>query len=141
MRCGHCKRNDAAIDVIHVRACSLARGFVDPAESLVPAPKPVTEEGFYYTGAEYVKVLRSESSGHLYAKVWEGVTESWDYTAGLLRLMTADMKISAEEAAQFGALYSRCVFCSRKLTDERSIEAGYGPDCAEHHGLPWGDVA
>jgi hypothetical protein len=33
------------------------------------------------------------------------------------------------------------VFCSKKLTDERSIEVGYGRICAGHNGLPWGEVA
>ena len=32
-----------------------------------------------------------------------------------------------------------CCFCARELTDERSIQVGYGPVCAEHYGLPWGE--
>lgn len=37
-----------------------------------------------------------------------------------------------------GKLTSCCSFCSRELTDELSVKAGYGPICAEHWGLPWG---
>lgn len=31
-----------------------------------------------------------------------------------------------------------CCFCSRELTDGRSVEKGYGPVCAGRYGLPWG---
>lgn len=31
-----------------------------------------------------------------------------------------------------------CCFCNRTLTTEESKVAGYGPDCAKRHGLPWG---
>lgn len=153
MICGKCKRNDSGVTVIHVRACYLANGAPSPEPE--PTRVPVTEEGFYYipTSGEYVKVLRSENSGRLYTKVWTPtVVEdgdgnvideggSWEYTVGLLRLMHAGQKVNAETAGLFGDLYSRCVFCSRKLTDDRSIAVGYGPDCAEHQGLPWGEKA
>jgi hypothetical protein len=145
MRCAHCKRSDTGVTVNHVRACALIAE--SRADELTPngwtaweaPPAPVVEEGFYFTGAEYVKVLRGEPSGHLYAKVWDG--RGWEYTVGLMRLLTADMAITAEQAQQFGVLYSRCVFCTRKLTDDRSIAVGYGPDCAEREGLPWGQMA
>lgn len=32
-----------------------------------------------------------------------------------------------------------CNFCYRGLIDDRSVKANYGPDCAQQHGLPWGD--
>jgi hypothetical protein len=32
-----------------------------------------------------------------------------------------------------------CNFCYRGLKDDRSVKVNYGPDCAEKHGLPWGD--
>ena len=35
---------------------------------------------------------------------------------------------------------SRCCFCGRRLTDPPSVWAGYGPCCAESHGLPHGKV-
>lgn len=41
-------------------------------------------------------------------------------------------------ATEFGRLTGRCCFCYHPLKDERSTEVGYGPTCAEHHGLPWG---
>ena len=41
-------------------------------------------------------------------------------------------------AAQHGHMTGNCCFCRRKLTDERSTTVGYGPECAENYGLPWG---
>jgi hypothetical protein len=41
-------------------------------------------------------------------------------------------------AAEYGRITSTCGFCSRPLETEESVAAGYGPTCAERHGLPWG---
>lgn len=41
-------------------------------------------------------------------------------------------------AAAYGHETSSCCFCSRELTDERSVKVGYGPVCADHYGLGWG---
>lgn len=64
-------------------------------------------------------------------------------TAGLvdeiedgLRRMAAD---PAAEATAYGRLTGNCCFCRRALTDGRSVAMGYGPICAGHYGLPWGD--
>ncbi len=45
----------------------------------------------------------------------------------------------AKMAAEYGKLTGNCCFCSRKLTDERSTNVGYGPRCAEVWDLPWGE--
>lgn len=45
----------------------------------------------------------------------------------------------AEMAALHGKQTGCCCFCAKELTDARSIEVGYGPTCAGHYGLPWGD--
>lgn len=37
-----------------------------------------------------------------------------------------------------GRMTGHCCYCGRGLTDERSLAVGYGPQCAEHYGLPWG---
>lgn len=52
-----------------------------------------------------------------------------------LRAFAAD---PAGVAAAHGHLHGACCFCNRTLTDERSTSVGYGPDCADHFGLPWG---
>lgn len=42
-------------------------------------------------------------------------------------------------ASEHGRLTGRCCFCNKPLDDERSTAVGYGPVCAGHYGLPWGD--
>lgn len=39
-----------------------------------------------------------------------------------------------------GRATGTCCFCARELTDTRSVSVGYGPICADHYGLPWGDT-
>lgn len=46
----------------------------------------------------------------------------------------------AKVAAEHGRLTGSCCFCNRELTDERSTSVGYGPICADHFGLPWGEL-
>lgn len=41
----------------------------------------------------------------------------------------------AEVAARHGKLTGCCCFCNRKLTDEKSVERGYGPVCAKAWGV------
>jgi hypothetical protein len=41
-------------------------------------------------------------------------------------------------AAEHGKTSGQCCFCSLPLTDERSLNAGWGPICASHYGLLWG---
>jgi hypothetical protein len=42
-------------------------------------------------------------------------------------------------ASVYGRRTGVCCFCARRLTDARSVAVGYGPICAEHWGLPWGE--
>lgn len=41
-------------------------------------------------------------------------------------------------AAAYGHETGNCSFCSKELTDNRSLSVGYGPICAGKFGLPWG---
>lgn len=100
------------------------------------APAPVTE-GFYKLGDDFVKVQEAKNgSGRLYAKSWDGY--NWAYQPGLVRKLVPEDALTPEQAKEWGDLYGCCIYCSRDLTDERSISAGYGPTCAEKRGLPWG---
>lgn len=47
----------------------------------------------------------------------------------------------AAAAAAYGHATGNCCFCTRPLSDERSTAVGYGPICAQHYNLPWGDTA
>lgn len=59
---------------------------------------------------------------------------------GLVEALQA-LAANPEAVAQaYGRKYGVCCFCSRKLTDERSVTAGYGPTCADRYGLDWGKV-
>lgn len=44
----------------------------------------------------------------------------------------------AAAAAAFARETKRCCFCSLRLEHPASVKVGYGPDCADNHGLPWG---
>ena len=43
-------------------------------------------------------------------------------------------------AAQHGIATGECCFCARDLTTKESRSVGYGPVCADKHGLQWGKV-
>jgi len=43
----------------------------------------------------------------------------------------------AAAAKEYGALMCKCSFCGLPLTDDGSVEVGYGPVCAKKWGLPW----
>lgn len=61
--------------------------------------------------------------------------------AELLAGLAAFAANPAQVAAEYGRATGSCCFCSRRLTDDRSLDAGYGPTCAERYGLPWGEKA
>ena len=46
----------------------------------------------------------------------------------------------ADIAALYGRRFGHCCFCGRELTDHRSVSVGYGPICAGHYQLPWGEA-
>lgn len=55
------------------------------------------------------------------------------------QVLDALSTIAADPAAAakaYGALMGRCSFCDLTITDEGSIEVGYGPVCAKKFGLP-----
>lgn len=122
-------------------------------ESAPAAAAPVQDvdlEGMHRVGDEIFKVQRAvHGSGNLYAKrlvmvepdcggcangepcgagcAWSA---SFEYAPGIVRTLSAETKMTLEQAKEFGALYGTCCVCGRTLTDEKSIEAGIGPVCA-----------
>lgn len=102
-------------------------------------PAPVVPEGIHFADGDYIKVVTTQK-GNLVGKVWVG--DGWDYRGvKVLFGLGEDTLVGADEAAAFGHLTGRCVFCTAHLTDARSITVGYGPTCAQNHGLPWGEVS
>lgn len=75
------------------------------------------------------------------AGVYEPSPEAMDALA--VPEITARLIAFAQEpgkiAGEHGKLTGRCCFCRIALTDERSTAVGYGPDCADHWNLPWGE--
>lgn len=53
------------------------------------------------------------------------------------------MEVFAKDPLTVGSEYGRksgcCCFCGMGLSDGRSLIKGYGPVCANHWELPWGD--
>jgi len=81
-------------------------------------------------GAVYVKV-RGEYAGKVTADgTAYGIAPE---LVDALRTIAAD---PAAAGAAYGRLTGQCSFCTQGLTDEGSIEVGYGPVCAKRYGLP-----
>lgn len=54
---------------------------------------------------------------------------TWQYMGAAYRFVRADMKMTIEEAKQYGADFGICACCGRELTDDKSIMLGIGPVC------------
>jgi hypothetical protein len=61
-------------------------------------------------------------------------------TPEVMKFLTTLDKWPSAVTGFYGRLTKRCIYCRIQLTDERSLAVGYGPVCAENHGLPWGEV-
>lgn len=101
--------------------------------------RKLPDEGVYLYDGVYFKVIISENTGNTTARRWDHDGECWVYVGQQpFRYINDTHKLTAEQAAAFGELYHRCVFCTRQLTRKESEDAGYGPDCAARYNLPWG---
>lgn len=126
-----------------------ASQLIDTFIKLVKAqPKPETpareelESGMYRKDDKIYKVYRAvHGSGKMCAKelvkldeptVKRGKEHQYDFEyRGLAeRYVSAEDRMTLEEAKEFGAIYGVCCCCGATLTDEKSIEAGIGPICA-----------
>lgn len=118
--------------------------FIDQLKLLPWASKkpdgktPVTEAGMYKLGDTIYKVQENRAGTGLYAKrlvIHEALVNagsynvSFQYESGAVKKLSADDKLSYEDAKAFGALYGTCCCCGRLLTNELSIALGIGPIC------------
>jgi hypothetical protein len=55
---------------------------------------------------------------------------------GTLNVLATIAGDPAQAAKAYGMLTGNCSFCRKDLTDEGSVEVGYGPVCAKKYGLP-----
>lgn len=108
--------------------------FASPKARATAAPAAELESGMYRVGETVYKVYRAvHGSGRMCAKelVVDGPGEAhFDYRGLATRFVTADARMSLEDAKAFGAIYGVCCQCGATLTAEASIEAGIGPVCA-----------
>lgn len=60
-----------------------------------------------------------------------------EVTNSVARALKEMARDPAASALRYSKETMRCCFCLRRLTDDRSRDKGYGPDCAAHYGLPY----
>jgi hypothetical protein len=65
--------------------------------------------------------------------------KSTDQLGFIWAMLKALAKDPVGTAAAHGKLTGKCCFCNTKLTDPKSTSVGYGPVCAKHYDLPWGE--
>jgi hypothetical protein len=106
--------------------------------TLINAPKRVAGvradfpvlEGMYRNNAGVIyKVQASRETGRLYAKFLDVAMRKFEFEAGAMRNLSAEMRMSIDEAKAFGVEYGFCVVCGKFLTDARSVAQGIGPVC------------
>jgi len=90
-------------------------------------------------GAIYVQRGDRTYIGKIVSGGFFPVREAGDTTreAALLASLANDPE---QVARVHGHATGACCFCSRDLTDARSVGVGYGPICAENFGLAWGAI-
>ena len=64
-----------------------------------------------------------------------------DCTDGIKGVLREFDSNPSKYAADYGRRTGKCCFCHAELTDEVSIQFGYGPICAKNYGLPHGKRA
>lgn len=105
----------------------------------VAAPAAIPEPGVYVVGETVYRVQKGRQGGRLYAlELHDDGTEDYRGQRPFAEIAADGRALTAAEAAEWGHRTGACVFCARKLTDDRSLTVGYGPTCSKKAGLPWG---
>jgi hypothetical protein len=87
------------------------------------------DEGMYKVGEDIFKVYRTRERDILVTK--QLIEGSFEYTGKKpLSRITAEHRMTLDEAKEYGRVTGTCCQCGRKLTDETSIAEGIGPVCA-----------
>ena len=98
-----------------------------------------------YKGDSLNVILKNNYPGKV-AWIGSDSTLNWKYNNKLTddqkNILTQLLKDFAADptgtVAKYGKLANRCCFCSKELTDPKSVSVGYGPVCAKHYGFAWG---
>jgi hypothetical protein len=123
------RANDLVVDF----ATLTSKQASDLIGSLISAPRnnaPVAEGMYRNANGVIYKVQASRETGNLYAKVLDVAERKFIYEQGAMRGLTAEMRMTIEEAKAFGVEYGFCVWCGKFLTDPVSVAQGIGPVCA-----------
>jgi len=96
----------------------------------VPGSVNVTSDGAYEDRTWYGRI-------HLDGRFEQSRRGAPDWIIGALAEFNEN---PAEAASLQGQRYGSCCFCRRELTTNESLAVGYGPICADHYGLPWGEI-
>lgn len=97
-----------------------------------PGSVNVTTEG-RFTEREWLGRIRLDGSFEPSRKL--AGNPLVNVSVALLKRFAAD---PVTVATEHGRMTGHCSFCARRLTDDRSVDVGYGPQCAKNFGLPWG---
>ncbi len=110
-----------------------------PAKAAPRTDRYIPEAGYYFLDGVYYQVREPKvEGGAFYGYRWSPEAEAWRYDGQKrFRLLTADKKLTAEQATVFGKTYGKCIVKGCGLTHPRSIELGYGPTCAKNQGWPY----
>lgn len=129
IRCAHCKGKHGS--VAEVRACSMI------TTQTGIKTEPITEPGMYALGSDVFLVELSRNN-HLYARKLVATMQgakvhklTFEYEKGAIFKLTAAMRMTPEAVAALGKTTGHCWVCARKLTVQKSIDAGIGPVCAK----------
>lgn len=114
------------------------------APRIKTAAQAALTEGLYIApDSTVIKLQKSKTSGNLYAKVattisgerlnllGEKVKFEYTYSPGLVRHIIPQMKMTADQALEYGIKYSRCMWCGRGLKAADSVAKALGPVCAK----------
>jgi hypothetical protein len=126
-------------------ASGMIDGLIQQVNSQPKSETPAEEElesGMYRKGDKIYKVYRAvHGSGRMCAKELVKLDEpvmkrgkehlyGFEYRGLAKRYVSAEDRMTLEEAKAFGAIYGVCCCCGATLTNEDSIDAGIGPICA-----------
>jgi hypothetical protein len=95
-------------------------------KSKAPGAVSINGEGTYPNRVYYGRVTP------------EGAFQPYTALPGLVELLTELASNPARVAKDYGKLTGNCCFCGKDIgygKEERSVLAGFGPDCAENYGL------
>lgn len=95
---------------------------------------------FYLAKRGYVAIILNDETATYLGKITENGT-LWlgNCTRQVTEAVSSILNFinKGGDLGTLGKEQGFCCFCSRTLTNDGSLEHGYGPICAEKYGLPW----